>query len=75
MPPDNVSVDEKFTKMLLNLYSEITNLPAAIYLEGNEEKPIYSDIHWPMFCQKMCNVVIKDFQIYYIVGFIIKVKI
>jgi len=57
MPPDIINVDEIFTKMLLNLYSEKTNLPAAIYLEGNEEKPIYSDLRWPRFCTRICDFI------------------
>lgn len=62
MPPDiinvdGINVDINFTQMLLNLYSEKTNLPAVIYLEGNEDKPIYSDLRWPKFCQRISNFI------------------
>jgi len=57
MPRDIINVDETLTKMLLNLYSEKTNLPAVIYLEGNEDKPIFSDLYWPKFCKKICDSI------------------
>jgi len=57
MPPDVIKVDEILTKMLLNLYSEETKLPATIYLEGSEETPIYSDFYWPEFCKKICKII------------------
>lgn len=57
MPPDVIKVDEILTKMLLNLYSEETKLPATIYLEGSEENPIYSDLYWPEFCKRICKII------------------
>lgn len=50
-------LDEKLTKMLLDFYSEKTKLPAALYLKDRADRPIYSDLYWPVFCREICNVI------------------
>jgi len=57
MTSDIINVNKKLIKMLLNLYSEKTNLPVTLYFEENGEKPICSDLNCPKFCDKICEVI------------------
>ena len=57
MPYIDALINEEILKSLLDMYLEITGVSIVFY--PNEGEPIYSkkDLHWPKFCQKICEIV------------------
>lgn len=51
-----VNLDDKFTKMLLDIYSEYTGL-SIVFNPAINNKPIYSYAYWPSFCQKITTII------------------
>lgn len=51
-----LSLDEKFSKMLLDIYSELTGVSVAFFTAG-DGGGIYSDTNWPEFCQEFSKII------------------
>lgn len=49
-------LDEKFSKMLLDIYSEMTGLSVAFFIAGSG-RAIYSDANWPKFCWEFSKII------------------
>jgi len=55
MPYVDLPLNEEFLEELLNLYSELTGLSIAFYIDNGQH--LYSNKNWPKFCQEICRIV------------------
>jgi signal transduction histidine kinase len=51
----DLSIDEEFSKIILDRYSEMTGL--SVVFSTDSGKPIYSDANWPVFCQEIYKII------------------